>query len=87
MFQVSQVYQTMETVSLSKMILFYDFTIVENISVDVVKYNFLQLKIDHSKGIVQFGSQVKKFNFIVFIILNAKSSFSLRMMLMCMECF
>ena len=77
----------MKITALSKMTRFYDFPFVEKISVDDVKYNFLQLNIDHSKGTVQFGSQVKKFNFIVFIILNAKSSFSLRMMLMCMECF
>ena len=51
----------------SKMIPFYDFPIVEKLSVDAMKYNFLQLKIDHSKGIVQFGIQVKKFSFIVFI--------------------
>ena len=27
--------------------------------VDIVKYNILQLHIDHLKGIVQFGSEVK----------------------------
>ena len=87
MFQVSQVYQTMKITSLSKMIPFYDFPVVEKLSVDVLMYNFLQLNIDHSKGIVQFGFQVKRFNFIVFITMNAKSSFDLRMMLLCMECF
>ena len=40
-----------------------------------MKYNFVQLKIDHLKGIVQFGSEVKKFNFLVLIILNTKPSF------------
>ena len=60
MFQVSQVYQTMKITTISKMMSFYDFPIVEKISVDDVKYNFLQFKIDHSKDIVQFGSQVKK---------------------------
>ena len=80
-------YQTMKITALSKIIPFYDFSIIDKLSVDVVKYNFLPLNIDHSKGIVQFGSQVKKFNFIVFIILNAKSSFDLRMMLLCMEFF
>ena len=57
------------------MILFYDFPVVDKLSVDCMKYNLLQLKIYHSKGIIQFGSQVKKFNFLVFIILNAQSSF------------
>ena len=70
MFQVSQVYQTMKITTLSKMIPFSDFAVVEKLSVDAVKYSFLQLNIDHLKGIVQFGSQVKKFNFLGFIILN-----------------
>jgi len=55
--QVSQVYQTMKITALSRMIPFFDFSVVEKLSVDAVKYNFLQLKIDHLKGSVQFGSQ------------------------------
>lgn len=55
--QVSQVYQTMKIGNLTRMIPFFDFAIVEKLSVDAVKYNFVQMKIDHLKGIVQFGSQ------------------------------
>ena len=68
-------YQTMKTTSLSKMILFSDFVVVEKLSEDVVKYNLLQLKIDHLKSIVQFGNEVKKFNLVVFIILNVNLIF------------
>lgn len=55
--QVSQVYQTMRIGNLTRMLPFFDFTVVEKLSVDAVKYNFVQMKIDHLKGIVQFGSQ------------------------------
>ena len=75
MFYVSQVYQIMKITALSKMISFSDFVVVEKLSEDAVKYIFLQLKIDHLKGIVHFGSEVKKFNFLVFVILNTKSRF------------
>ena len=44
--------------SLVKMIPFSDFSVVEKHAVDAVKYNFVQAKIDHLKGVVQFGSQV-----------------------------
>ena len=57
------------------MISFSDFDVVEKLSEDALKYNLLQLKIDYLKGIVQFGSEVKKFNFLVFIRLNTKASF------------
>ena len=86
MFPVLQVYQTMKITSLSNMIPFYDFHAVEKFSVDVVKYNFLQLNIDHSKGIVQFGIQVKKFNFIAFIILLISQAFTMHVTAM-VTCF
>jgi translation initiation factor 3 subunit A len=56
--QVSQVYQTMKISNLTNMIGFFDFSVVEKLTVDAVKYNFLQVKIDHLKGVVSFGSQV-----------------------------
>ncbi|EFJ35771.1 hypothetical protein SELMODRAFT_142045 [Selaginella moellendorffii] len=55
--QVSQVYQTMRITNLSNMIPFYSFTVVEKLAVDAAKYNFVQMKIDHGKGVVHFGSQ------------------------------
>ncbi|XP_062166016.1 eukaryotic translation initiation factor 3 subunit A-like [Alnus glutinosa] len=54
--QVSKVYQTMKIESLSRMIPFFDFSVVEKISVDAVKHNFVALKVDHMKGVVIFGN-------------------------------
>ncbi|XP_026457362.1 eukaryotic translation initiation factor 3 subunit A-like isoform X3 [Papaver somniferum] len=54
--QVSQVYQTMKIEVLSKMIPFFDFSVVEKISVDAIKSNFIAMKVDHQKGAVLFGS-------------------------------
>ncbi|KAL4178662.1 hypothetical protein AMTRI_Chr13g116200 [Amborella trichopoda] len=54
--QASQVFQTMKIEVLSKMIPFFDFSVVEKVSVDAVKYNFIAMKVDHLKGIVLFGS-------------------------------
>ncbi|GMI84441.1 eukaryotic translation initiation factor 3A [Hibiscus trionum] len=53
--QVSQVYQTMKIESLSQIIPFFDFSMVEKISVDAVKHKFIALKVDHMKGVVLFG--------------------------------
>ncbi|VFQ69396.1 unnamed protein product [Cuscuta campestris] len=55
--QVSQVYHTIQIDHLSKMIPFFDFSIVEKISVDAVKHNFVAMKIDHMQGAVFFGKQ------------------------------
>ncbi|KAI3440483.1 Eukaryotic translation initiation factor 3-like protein [Psidium guajava] len=55
--QMSQVYQTMKIEKLSQMIPFFDFLVVEKISVDAVKHSFISLKVDHAKGVVLFGSQ------------------------------
>ncbi|XP_043699412.1 eukaryotic translation initiation factor 3 subunit A-like [Telopea speciosissima] len=54
--QVSQVYQTMKIEVLSRMIPFFDFSIVEKISVDAVKYNFITMKVDYKKGAIIFGN-------------------------------
>ncbi|KAG1365341.1 Eukaryotic translation initiation factor 3 subunit A [Cocos nucifera] len=54
--QVSQVYQSMKIEMLSKMIPFFDFSVVEKISVDAVKYNFVTMKVDHLKDSVLFGN-------------------------------
>ncbi|PPD94597.1 hypothetical protein GOBAR_DD08350 [Gossypium barbadense] len=53
---VSQLYQTMKIESLSQMIPFYEFSMVEKISVDAVKHNFIAMKVDHMKGAVLFGN-------------------------------
>ncbi|KAI3960776.1 hypothetical protein MKW98_026168 [Papaver atlanticum] len=54
--QVSQVYQTMKIEVLSKMIPFFDFSVVEKVSVDAIKSNFSAMKVDHQNGAVLFGS-------------------------------
>ncbi|KAK8543029.1 hypothetical protein V6N13_136427 [Hibiscus sabdariffa] len=54
--QVSQVYQTMKIESLSQIIPFFDFSMVEKISVDAVRHKFIALKVDHMNGVVLFGS-------------------------------
>ncbi|KAG5244749.1 eukaryotic translation initiation factor [Salix suchowensis] len=55
--QVSHVYQTMKIESLSQMIPFFDFSAVEKISVDAVKYKFIAMKLDHMKHAVLFDTQ------------------------------
>ncbi|KAL8544735.1 hypothetical protein ACS0TY_005097 [Phlomoides rotata] len=55
--RVSQVYQTMSIDNLSKIIPFFDFPIVEKISVDAVKNNFLTMKLDYRQGAIFFGNK------------------------------
>ena len=43
---------------LSKMIPFFDFSVVEKLAVDAVKYNFVAMKIIHRNGAVHFGNMV-----------------------------
>lgn len=52
--QVSNVYQTMKIETLSGMIPFFDFSVVEKISVDAVKQKFVSMKVDHMKNVVIF---------------------------------
>ncbi|XP_077222344.1 eukaryotic translation initiation factor 3 subunit A-like [Tasmannia lanceolata] len=54
--QVSQVYHTMNIEVLSRMIPFFNFSVVEKISVEAVKYNFVAMKVDHLMGAVLFGN-------------------------------
>ncbi|KAK7336973.1 hypothetical protein VNO77_17527 [Canavalia gladiata] len=53
--QVSNVYQTMKIETLSGMIPFFDFSVVEKISVDAVKQKFVSMKVDHMKNVVIFS--------------------------------
>ncbi|XP_020591275.1 eukaryotic translation initiation factor 3 subunit A [Phalaenopsis equestris] len=55
--QVSKVYRSIKIETLSKMIPFLDFSAVEKISVDAVKYKFVAMEIDHQKGAVIFGNE------------------------------
>eukprot|EP00899_Mesostigma_viride_P024205 jgi/Mesvir1/496/Mv11365-RA.2 len=54
--QVSSVYATMKIENLSKMILFFSFEQVEALVVDAVRYNFLQMRINHQARCVEFGA-------------------------------
>ncbi|PIA50469.1 hypothetical protein AQUCO_01300894v1 [Aquilegia coerulea] len=54
--QVSHVYKTMKIDVLSKMVPFFDFPVVEKISVEAIKYSFIAMKVDHLKGVVLFGN-------------------------------
>lgn len=51
-------YQTMTIDNLSKIIPFFDFPMVEKISVDAVKNNFLSMKVNYRKGAIFFGNKV-----------------------------
>lgn len=79
-------YQTMKIENLSKMISFFNFAVVEKISVDAVKHNFIAMKVDHMKGAVFFGKQVSSWflqirDFCTYmniaIILTLKTSLSI----------
>ncbi|KAI9075681.1 hypothetical protein K1719_042378 [Acacia pycnantha] len=55
--QVSNIYQTMKIGTLSRMIPFFDFSVVEKISVDAAKHNFVSMKVDHMKSAVVFSKK------------------------------
>ena len=40
------------------MVPFFEFSVVEKISVDAVKNSFVAMKVDHMKGVVIFGNLV-----------------------------
>ncbi|KAG5410790.1 hypothetical protein IGI04_007109 [Brassica rapa subsp. trilocularis] len=54
--QVSKIYQTIRIESLSQLVPFFEFSVVEKISVDAVKNSFVAMKVDHMKGVVIFGN-------------------------------
>uniref|UniRef100_A0A0E0JDF0 Eukaryotic translation initiation factor 3 subunit A n=1 Tax=Oryza punctata TaxID=4537 RepID=A0A0E0JDF0_ORYPU len=53
--QASQIFQSVKIDMLSRMIPFFDFSVVEKISVDAVKHNFVAMKVNHLSGAVHFG--------------------------------
>ncbi|KAG0536150.1 hypothetical protein BDA96_03G039700 [Sorghum bicolor] len=54
--QASSIFQSMKIDMLSRMIPFFDFSVVEKISVDAVKRNFVAIKVNHLSGAVHFGT-------------------------------
>lgn len=57
LLQASQVYSTIRIADLTRMVTFFDFSVIEKLIVEAVKYNFVQMKVDHLKEVVNFGSQ------------------------------
>ena len=57
--QAAQVYQSRTIERLSQMISFFGFSVVEKISVDAVKHEFLTMKVDHMNGAVSFSVLVR----------------------------
>eukprot|EP00798_Chlamydomonas_sp_ICE-L_P024015 gene24015-9590_t len=57
MKQLGDVYSTLKVSSLASMVPFATFGEVEAIVVDAVRYNFLQVRVDHRNGTLHFGSQ------------------------------
>lgn len=66
--QVSQAYQTMNIDNLSRIIPFLDFSIVEKISVDAVKHNYLTMKMNYMKGSIIFGNNVSSTSYYSFFL-------------------
>ena len=48
----------MKIETLSGMIPFFDFSVVEKISVDAVKQKFVSMKVDHMRSVVIFSKMV-----------------------------
>ncbi|WIA12117.1 hypothetical protein OEZ85_012190 [Tetradesmus obliquus] len=55
--QLSEVYSTMNIAELAKLVPFMPFGDVEAVVVDAVKYDYLQMRVDHRNGTLHFGSQ------------------------------
>ncbi|KAM3271874.1 hypothetical protein ACQJBY_042218 [Aegilops geniculata] len=54
--QASCVFQSMRIDTLSRMIPFFDFNVMEKIAVDAVKHSFVAMKVDHFSGAVRFSN-------------------------------
>eukprot|EP00879_Flechtneria_rotunda_P015205 GHRR01015895.1.p1 GENE.GHRR01015895.1~~GHRR01015895.1.p1 ORF type:complete len:658 (+),score=275.95 GHRR01015895.1:165-2138(+) len=55
--QLNEVYSTMHISELAGLVPFMGFGDVEAVVVDAVKYEYLQLRVDHRNGTLHFGSQ------------------------------
>ena len=56
------------------MVIFFDFSTVEKLIVEAVKYNYVQMKVDHLKEVVNFGSQVNALQLNEFLFEKMTSS-------------
>lgn len=63
-------YQSMKVETLSKMVPFFDFPVVERISVDAVKHGFIAMKVDHMKGAVVFGDLVSLSTYVDYYLFS-----------------
>ncbi|KAG2498414.1 hypothetical protein HYH03_003672 [Edaphochlamys debaryana] len=55
--QLSEVYSVMRIDELGALVPFYSFAEVEAVVVDAVKYEYLQMRVDHRNGTLHFGAQ------------------------------
>ena len=55
--QLSEVYSTLKISSLSAMVPFATFAEIEAVIVDAVRYDYLQVRVDHRNGTLHFGGQ------------------------------
>ncbi|EFJ51612.1 eukaryotic translation initiation factor 3a [Volvox carteri f. nagariensis] len=55
--QLSEVYSVMRISELAALVPFYTFAEVEAVVVDAVKYEYLQMRVDHRNGTLHFGAQ------------------------------
>ena len=56
--QLSQVFQVVKLSELSKLAYFVDATSLEKSLVDVVRGGFVDARIDHTNGVLRFGTMV-----------------------------
>ena len=73
LFQVSLIYQSMKIEVLSKMIPFFDFSVVEKIAVDAVKYKFVAMEVIHRIGVVRFGNLVSAISMYLLLQVQVKN--------------
>jgi len=60
--QLSKVYQTLKLSSLISLVSFLNPQSLEKLIVESVKNKFVDLRLDHQKGVINFGSQVLEAN-------------------------
>ncbi|PHT31919.1 hypothetical protein CQW23_28256 [Capsicum baccatum] len=54
---LQQAHRTIQISDLSKKILFFDFAVIEKISMNAIRHNFVAIKVNQIKGDVFFGTQ------------------------------
>lgn len=73
--------------SLSQMIPFFDFAVVEKISVEAVKHNFIAMKIDHMRGVVVFCNLVSLVHILLDDLITYNILLIYNLILLLCNCF